>query len=469
MNASTSGLFSDLLVVFAVLGMLASVVMAILRLRAASQREAEQARERTALAAAYAQIAQAKAAAELRASQLRATLEGMSDGVLMTDADYRLVQWNERWEELIGVPPGVFKVGATLEDLLRAQAEAGEFGLVDVADEVARRMHRIRTAVAGEDIERVRPNGRVVRIRRQMLPDGGMVNVATDVTAQRAAAAAGRPSAGRGRPLRRCRILLVEDIVVNQVVTATQLRRDGHRVDLAESGLEALRLVQSRSYDVILMDLMMPGMGGIEATEAIRRLPGFVATVPILALTATARPQDRARCLQAGMQDVLSKPVLPETVIEAIAAVLAPGAARAMPVSGGEPVAAPPAMAPAAAPVQRLALLDTERLDDLRHGLPAGLFVQLAQDCIVDMRERMMDLHEAVETATFGRANSAAHALAGMAGSYGMSAVERRMRRIMSAAQNEDAAACRGEAMGMELELQQSEIGLLAVVSAGVA
>ncbi len=467
MIAATSSLFFDLIVAFAILGMLLAVLMAALRLRAAGQREAEQARERAALTAAYSQLAAAKTAAEQRAAQLAATLAGMSDGVMMVDSDMRLLQWNDRWTEIAGVPPGVLRVGVPLEDVLRAQAESGEFGRVDVEAEVARRVERIRSVGTGEDLERQRPNGRVIRIRRQVLADGSMLSVVTDITALARAAAPAPQRApaeqerGAVRALRRCFVLLVEDIVVNQVVTATQLRRDGHRVDVAGSGAEALQMVASRPYDLVLMDLMMPGMGGIEATEAIRQMPGFVARVPILALTATARAQDRARCFAAGMQAMLSKPVRPEELTEAMAAALAPGAP---PVRAVTPQQLPPLRREMPGTSGPVALLNVERLAELRDGLPPGLFEELAHQCVVDMRERMMDLHDAVETGMLDRVGGAAHALAGMAGSYGMQAAEQRMRRLMEAARSGDSMLCREVAEGMDQELQRTDAALTEAV-----
>jgi CheY-like chemotaxis protein/PAS domain-containing protein len=470
MSAATSGLFFDLVVAFAILGMLLTIIMTLQRLRAASQRETEQARERAALTAAYTQLAAAKAAAEQRAAQLTATLAGMSDGVMMVDRDLRLLQWNDRWTELAGVPREILHVGAPFEEILRAQVVAGEFGRVDVEAEVARRLSRISALGNGEDIERQRPNGQTIRLRRRVLADGSLLSVVSDITSHTRRAAtsapardtAPEPARTPARPLRRCFILLVEDIVVNQVVTATQLRRDGHRVDIASSGAEALRLVASQPYDIVLMDLMMPGMSGLDAARAIRRMPGFVARVPIVALTASARAQDRALCVAAGMQAMLSKPVRPEELVEAMAAALGYDVPAVRSITGPLPSRRdkPPPRAPAAAQ----ALLDTARLGELRDGLPPGLFEQLAHQCVVDMRERMMDLHDAVETGMLDRVGIAAHALAGMAGSYGMAAAERRMRRMMESARSGDAAVCRAAAEGMDQELQQTDAALSALV-----
>ena len=103
-------------------------------------------------------------------------------------------------------------------------------------------------------------------------------------------------------------ILAVEDNPVGLTVLRHALERRSADVDCAMSGLAAVNLAKNRRYDLVLMDLQMPEMDGLEATRAIRKLPGY-ATVPILALTANSSDEIRARCLHAGMQAFLSKPV----------------------------------------------------------------------------------------------------------------------------------------------------------------
>jgi len=107
-------------------------------------------------------------------------------------------------------------------------------------------------------------------------------------------------------------VLVAEDNAVNRLFLAALLDRMGHSAHFVENGLEALQAVQEHHFDIVLMDVHMPVMDGIAATEAIRQL-NFSAPLPIVALTADAYADTRTRCLAAGMDDVLVKPLgLPE-------------------------------------------------------------------------------------------------------------------------------------------------------------
>jgi two-component system sensor histidine kinase/response regulator len=103
-------------------------------------------------------------------------------------------------------------------------------------------------------------------------------------------------------------VLLVEDHAINQKLAVTLLKRWGHRVQIAENGQLALDVLAQRSFDVILMDMMMPVMDGLEATRRIRSSESTHRT-PIIAMTANAMESDRDRCLDAGMDEYLSKPM----------------------------------------------------------------------------------------------------------------------------------------------------------------
>jgi PAS domain S-box-containing protein len=115
-----------------------------------------------------------------------------------------------------------------------------------------------------------------------------------------------RPEEGFGQGYR---VLVAEDNEVNQQVALLTLRRHGFTVDLARDGLEAVTAVEAASYDLILMDCQMPHMDGFAATGEIRRHQTCAAGTPIIAMTASSTTDDRARCLAAGMDDFVAKPV----------------------------------------------------------------------------------------------------------------------------------------------------------------
>ncbi len=110
------------------------------------------------------------------------------------------------------------------------------------------------------------------------------------------------------------RLLLVEDNPVNQMVAREMLKKIGCRFQTANNGKEALARLEKDSFDIILMDVQMPEMDGIEATTAIRRLREPVCSIPIIALTAYALKGDKERCLKAGMNDYLTKPLMFEAL-----------------------------------------------------------------------------------------------------------------------------------------------------------
>ncbi len=117
------------------------------------------------------------------------------------------------------------------------------------------------------------------------------------------------------------RILLCDDNVINQKVALRLLQQMGYRAYLAANGLQALAALDQQAYDLIFMDVMMPEMDGLEATRAIRerqadpaKFPNYKSPMAIVAMTASAMPGDREKCLAAGMDDYIAKPVRPEDI-----------------------------------------------------------------------------------------------------------------------------------------------------------
>ena len=115
------------------------------------------------------------------------------------------------------------------------------------------------------------------------------------------------------------RVLLAEDNVVNQRLMVRLLEKRGHRVVVVANGREALQEIEKESFDLILMDVQMPEMDGLEASAVIRRIEADTgAHIPIMAITANAFAEDREQCLQAGMDDFLTKPIRAEELYAAM-------------------------------------------------------------------------------------------------------------------------------------------------------
>ena len=123
---------------------------------------------------------------------------------------------------------------------------------------------------------------------------------------------------GDDRASRGLRVLLAEDNPVNQRVASAILTRAGHRVDTVANGIEAINAVKTLHYDVVLMDVQMPEMGGVAATKAIRAIGGRKGDIPVIAITANAMAGDREEYLEAGMNDYLTKPFKPNDLLTAI-------------------------------------------------------------------------------------------------------------------------------------------------------
>lgn len=680
--------------------LLASILLHAMR--TARHREAALSHERAILASANSELEVAKARADDKTAQLEGTLAGMTDGVAMIDGNMQLVEWNQRFPEIASVPAAILRVGLPMEDIIRAQAAGGVFGDVNIEAEVARRIAILRAGTYPSTLERSGPDGRVVELRRNRLPDGGFVTLYIDVTERREAMSALReanalaeaatkamsrfvaivsheirtplnallnslalladsgmvptqqvlvdmarrsgdallalindilemsrmdagqlilrpsifalrplidsalemfgaqaaerrialrasiaqdvpaelyedpgrlrqvlinllsnavkfaapgevrvaaetlsvngerrlrlavrdrgpviPNESRARlfepfsrledgnemapvgtglglticrnlvalmggemgcgiwtvggrdagnefwlalpikpvpsgvrtasphgdvqprrALPRTRILLVEDILANQFVTATLLRREGHLVDIASNGPEAISAAANEPYDLVLMDVFMPGMSGLETTRRIRVLGGPAAQMPIVALTANITPEDAAACRAAGMTGTLGKPVALRELLDIIARLVWPYRPDQLPAAATAPLAAP-----------ATSQLLSARVDELRATLPADTLAGLVEECLVDLAERLVALRESVGQRDVEQIVMHAHAMAGMAAEYGMASLEARLRDLMRVARQapNDAA---GLADAIEDELQRAAAAL---------
>jgi signal transduction histidine kinase/DNA-binding NarL/FixJ family response regulator/HPt (histidine-containing phosphotransfer) domain-containing protein len=211
------------------------------------------------------------------------------------------------------------------------------------------------------------------------------------------------------RPLR---ILVAEDNPVNQQVALGLLRRRGHSVDVVATGRAAVEAVARRSYDVVLMDVHMPEMDGIEATRQIRRLPGEAGQVPIIALSASAMKDETDACMAAGMLGHLAKPIDPV----ALAATLSHYA-------GAAPAREPAAVGAPAVGEALGEVVDEAYVRLLVDSLGAAKVAQLVADLPAHARPHRARLGAASADADLPQIQAAAHALAGMAANLGLTAL----------------------------------------------
>ncbi len=195
------------------------------------------------------------------------------------------------------------------------------------------------------------------------------------------------------------RLLVVEDNAVNQRVTLGQLARLGYRADLATNGFEAIEAVTRQRYDVVLMDVQMPELDGLEATRRI------VAGWPreqrprIVAMTANALEGDREECLAAGMDDYLAKPIRAVELADALARAAVPSAAPASPATaGGSTVESP---------------LDETQFATLREEVGEEVFAEMLETFAHETPEQLDGLARAIEIGDVGEARRLAHSVKG--------------------------------------------------------
>jgi len=229
------------------------------------------------------------------------------------------------------------------------------------------------------------------------------------------------------------RILLAEDNAAAQFVGKRTLEKGGYEVRVACNGVQVLQMLENETFDLVLMDVEMPQMDGLEATRAIRaREAGSGRHIPILAVTAYASKEDRRRCAEAGTDGYLPKPVGPTKLRAALARFLSPDR---------DAVAAPPVDLKVA-----LEATDGDR-DLLREGVE--LFLER------DYPRHLQTLEEGLERRDARAVKAAAHGLKGVVGSFGGQAVRDVALRLEAMAQSDDLDDALGTLDALKTEMER--------------
>ena len=381
-----------------------------------------------------------------------------------------------RWRLL----PDVAEGAAAAMQLLRAAASAGRpYGMaildmcmpevdgVQLAREISAdlTLHTTRlmllTSTMGVDPEMAREAGiraRLTKPVRQSEFYDRLRELAAPAprgdAAQHPAALLRRVEEGAGG-----RVLVVEDNALNQLVAEGILRALGYEVDIAANGLEALTVTAETTYAAALMDCHMPEMDGFEATGQIRARHGRNQSVPIIAMTAGALREDRDRCLAAGMDDYLAKPVDVADVAAALSRWVGPRALEA---------ATPPLPAQAQPVTATAGVLDTQQLAVLRGLGPAdglGILPAVAAAFLADSRDLEAGVRSACSAGDPAALVRAAHQLRGAAANVGASAVAALAERLEMMGRAGDTSAPAALVDDLETELARAVAALSDLVA----
>ena len=238
------------------------------------------------------------------------------------------------------------------------------------------------------------------------------------------------------------RVLLADDNVINQKVALRLLQQMGYRADIANNGLEVLQAMERKPYDLIFMDVQMPELDGLEASRRIRQRqqqpsppPNFARQVTIVAMTANAMQGDREKCLNAGMNDYIPKPVRPEALQAVLERV---GSA----VTAARPTTNPPAV-PTSSPSLPVSVVtddtsaekpaapsvDLDRLLEFAGGNQDS-FNELVSLYLKQTTQQLGQIAEAIRAGDAPTAASVAHSCAGASATCGMSAIVPILRQL---------------------------------------
>jgi len=213
--------------------------------------------------------------------------------------------------------------------------------------------------------------------------------------------------------LRPARILMAEDVPMNRIVASAILTKAGHTVDTVEDGAAAIAAVRDGDYDLVLMDVQMPVMDGFEATAAIRRQEGDNGRIPIIALTANALSEQIRKCLSAGMDDHVTKPIEPKALLSTIDRWVT-GTAKA-PVRNDAPA------------------LRREAIEALAGAIGCDAVPGFARSTLADVERRIVRMRNSQDPTCVA---FEAHALVSLTANIGMADLSGRCRALVRAAES---------------------------------
>ena len=221
-------------------------------------------------------------------------------------------------------------------------------------------------------------------------------------------------------------ILVAEDTLFNQKFIHRLLDRWGHKATIVENGLAALSAVSQDRFDIVLMDVQMPEMDGFEATEKIRKMEASTGQhIPIIAMTAHAMKGDRERCLEAGMDDYVPKPISSETLLNAINALVAQGPENDTVTTPNKPQDKPDTPL-----FDRQALLQAFDND-------WEFLMEVVDMFVTDYPQMMTDIKQAIDHQDASMLERTAHALKGMLGNFQVDASVQKAFALETVGRNE--------------------------------
>jgi CheY-like chemotaxis protein len=276
-------------------------------------------------------------------------------------------------------------------------------------------------------------------VRQQALIDC-LSELISEAPAKLQAPAASEPAPETLAPPVGGRILLAEDNEINALLATTILEEAGFSVEAVVNGAEAVEAARRGAFDLVLMDVQMPVMDGLQATREIRALSGPAASVPIVALTANAMRSDQDTCLAAGMNDFVSKPLDPDDFLNAVHRFVGEHGRRS------DDAAPKPAI--------EVADLDDAHLDGLMKLMPVVRFRAIIEGFLAAAQNRLQRIEACAASGDMIGLAREAHDLKGVSGNFGA----RRLQHLADRLEQVAKASDQEEAKSLTLEIRRASI-----------